>query len=63
VMLAPCPCSEVLAIVGVVILAGVRPLAMSLYEARTHIARFLVLCCRACVSISAGMPFDLKAAR
>jgi hypothetical protein len=42
-MLTSCPCVEVLAIINDVILAGVRPLAMSLYEALTHGVHLLVL--------------------
>jgi hypothetical protein len=43
VLLTYCPCAEVLAIAGDAILTEVRPLAMSLYEARTHGSRCLVL--------------------
>jgi hypothetical protein len=49
----------VLETVGAVVLAGLRPFAMSLYDTLTHGARFFVLYLSSCVSISAGMTFTL----
>jgi hypothetical protein len=42
-MLFYCPCADVFAIVMAVVVAGILPCAMSMYEAFTHGARFLVL--------------------
>jgi hypothetical protein len=63
VLLASCPCADVLATVGAVVPAGVPTFAMSLYNALIHGARFLVLYWSSWVSIYDGMPFALKAER
>jgi hypothetical protein len=63
VLLASCPCADVLATVGAVVLAGFPPFAMSLYDALAHGARSLVLYWSYWVSMSAGISFALNAER
>jgi hypothetical protein len=58
IMLCYCPCADVSVIVVSVVVDGILPRAMLLYEAFTHVARFLVL-----YSISVGIPLLLKADR
>jgi hypothetical protein len=60
-LLFSCPCADVFVIVVSVMVAGILRQAMSLYEAFTQGACFLVLYWSSCVSISVGIPLLLNA--